>query len=111
MYKKEEYKGNNSYFNNKEKVLKDTDGNKDNGNNAKKPLRYDQDDVNKSLLNKNLKITLINGREIIGVLSNLGMYDLTVKAKITQVFEGNISREVEKPIIILKSAIATVEVL
>ena len=86
------------------KVLNTYDGNK-------KTLRYGEDDVNKTLLGKNVKVTLINGREIAGILSNLGMYDLTVKTKIKQVFNGTITREVEKSIIILKSAIATVEVI
>ena len=96
---------------NDSKVLNTYDGNKDGNNVIKKTLRYGEDDVNKTLLGKNVKITLINGREINGVLSNLGMYDLTVKTKVKQVFNRNITREVEKPIIILKSAIATVEVI
>ena len=41
----------------------------------------------------------------------MGMFDLTVKTKIKQVFNGTITREVEKSIIILKSAIATVEAI
>lgn len=88
------------------KVFNNSDGN----NVIRKTLRYGEDDVNKTLLGKNVKITLINEREIIGVLTNLGMYDLTVKTKVKQVFNGNITREVEKSIIILKSSIATVEV-
>ncbi len=104
------YKNNNVVDNNKNnkdlKVFKDNESNK-----VQKPLRYGTDDLNKTLLNKNLKITLINGREITGILSNLGMYDLTIKTKTNQVFNGNITREVEKPIIVLKSAIATVEVV
>ena len=89
------------------KVFNNSDGN----NVIRKTLRYGEDDVNKTLLGKNVKITLINEREIIGVLTNLGMYDLTVKTKVKQVFNGNITREVEKSIIILKSAIATVEAI
>ncbi len=104
MYKNN--KGNNPYFNKDSKVFKDNDS-----NNVKKPLRYGEDELNKNQVGKNVKITLINGREIAGILSNLGMYDLTVKAKAKQVFEGNITREVENSIIILKSAIATVEVI
>ena len=96
---------------NDSKVLNTYDGNKDGNNVIKKTLRYGDDDVNKTLIGKNLKIKLINGREITGVLTNLGMYDLTVKTKIKQVFNGTITREVEKSIIILKSAIATVEVI
>lgn len=93
-------------YNKSKEVIKFSDGNK-----VQKPVKYCEDDLNKNLVGKNLKITLINGREIIGVLTNLGMYDLTIKAKVKQVFIGNISREVEKAIIVLKSAIAIVEVV
>ena len=101
MYKKED---NRSYpnYNKPKEVFNNGD---------KKPLRYGEDALSKSLLEKTLKITLINGSVFNGVLSNLGMYDLTVKTKAKQVFDGNITRDVEKPIIILKSAIATVEVV
>ncbi len=98
MYKNNN--GNNPNYNKEKTVF----------NNSGEKKRYGDDDVNKTLIGKNVKITLINGREIIGVLTNLGMYDLTVKTKVKQVFNGNISREVEKAIIVLKSAIATVEV-
>ena len=98
MYKNNN--GNNPNYNKEKTVFNNSGGKK----------RYGDDDVNKTLIGKNVKITLINGREIIGVLTNLGMYDLTVKTKVKQVFNGNISREVEKAIIVLKSAIATVEV-
>jgi hypothetical protein len=99
---------NRSYpnYNKDKKLFKDNDSN----NVIKKPLRYGEDDLNKTLLGKNVKVTLVNGREIAGVLSNLGMYDVTIKTKAKQVFNGNITREVESSIIILKSALATVEV-
>lgn len=102
MYKKED--NNRSYpnYNKPKEVFNNSD---------KKPLRYGEDELNKSQVGKKVKITLINGGEIAGTLSNLGMYDLTIKTKAKQVFEGNITREVEKSVIVLKSAIATVEVI
>lgn len=103
MYKNN--KGNNPYFNKDSKLFKDNDS-----NNVKKPLRYGEDELNKNQVGKTVKVTLINGVEIAGILSNLGMYDLTIKTKVKQVFNGNLTREVERSVIVLKSAIATVEV-
>lgn len=62
-----------------------------------KPERYSQDSFIKSLIGKVLKINLINGNEISGRLIDLGMYDCKVQTS-------------NGPVIILKSAISTVEV-
>lgn len=89
---------------------------KDNSNNAprvfkgdQKPKRYNDDALNKSLLGKRVKITLINSQIIEGTLSNLGIYDLSVSRKVQEKF-GALIRENEKVIIVLKASIATVEV-
>lgn len=80
-------------------------------NSDQKPKRYGEDALNKGLLGKKVKITLINNQTIEGIFSNLGMYDLTVNCKVQQTFSGNLTREMEKSVIILKSAICTVEVI
>ena len=89
---------------------------KGNSNNApgvfkssEKPKRYNDDALNKSLLGKKVKITLINSQIIEGTLSNLGIYDLSVSHKAQEKF-GALIRESEKVIIVLKASIATVEV-
>ena len=103
----ENRKGSNNFnYNKGGKVYNNSDS-----NNIKKPLRYGEDDLNKSQVGKNVKVALINGVEITGILSNLGMYDLSVKTKVKAVLNGNLTREIEKSIIILKSAVATVEVV
>lgn len=76
-----------------------------------KPRRYGEDALNKSLLGKRVRVTLINSQTVDGIFSNIGMYDITVTSKVLQTFPGNITRETEKPVIVLKSAIATVEVI
>ena len=74
-----------------------------------KPKRYNDDALNKSILGKKVKITLINSQIIEGTLSNLGIYDLSVFHKAQEKF-GALIRESEKVIIVLKASIATVEV-
>ncbi len=64
---------------------------------TKKPLRYSQDSFVRELIGKVLKITLVNGKEIQGRLQDLGMFDIKVQTS-------------EAQIIIMKSAILTVEV-
>lgn len=76
-----------------------------------KPKRYGEDALNKGLLGKKVKVTLINNQTVEGIFSNIGMYDITVTTKFLQTFPGNITRETERPVIVLKSAIATVEVI
>jgi hypothetical protein len=51
-------------------------------NSPQKPKRYGEDSLNKGLLGKKLRVTLVNGQTIEGILSNLGMYDLTISRKI-----------------------------
>ncbi len=79
--------------------------------NDHKPKRYGEDALNKVLLGKKVKITLINNQTVEGVFSNIGMYDITVITKVIQTFTGVINREIERPVIVLKSAIATLEVI
>lgn len=100
---------NNSNSYNKGKVFNNNDG-KNYDNNVKKPLRYGEDALSKNLLNKKLKIKLIDNEVIEGILTNLGMYDLTIRRKIQEQF-GTVFREKENEIIILKATIITVEVL
>ena len=106
MYKEE--KRNNTNFNNGARVFNNDAGKNDN-NVVKKPLRYSEDALTKKLENKKIRVTLINNNVIEGILVNLGVYDLTIKRKITEKF-GDAFRESEKNIIILKAVIATVEV-
>jgi hypothetical protein len=101
---------------NKEWGVKLPEHEKGNSNNAprvfkgdQKPKRYNDDALNKSLLGKRVKITLINSQIIEGTLSNLGIYDLSVSRKVQEKF-GALIRENEKVIIVLKASIATVEV-
>ena len=89
---------------------------KGNSNNApgvfkssEKPKRYNDDALNKSLLGKKVKITLINSQIVEGTLSNLGIYDLSISHKVQEKF-GTLIRESEKVIIVLKASIAAVEV-
>lgn len=79
-------------------------------NNSQKPKRYGDDALNKGLVGKKLKIVLLNGQTLEGVLSNLGMYDLTLTQKVQEKF-GALIRDIEKPIIVMKAAIATIEVV
>ena len=90
---------------------------KDNSNNApgvfkssEKPKRYNDDALNKSLLGKKVKMTLINSQIIEGTLSNLGIYDLSISHKVQEKF-GALIRENEKTIIVLKANISTLEVI
>ena len=64
----------------------------------KKPQRYTKDSFTKELISKVVKLSLINGSVVQGRLLELGMYDVKVQTPTTQ-------------LIILKSAILTVEVL
>ena len=92
-----------TYYNkNTEKVFKNNAG--------QKPLRYNEDALSKNLLNKKIKITLLNNQVFEGILINLGVYDLTIRHKVNEQF-GQAFRESDKDVIILKSAICTVEVL
>ncbi len=75
-----------------------------------KPKRYGEDALNKSLLAKKVRVTLINGKTIEGILTNVGMYDLSVTIKEQQRI-GALIKENDRIIIVLKASIATVEVV
>lgn len=64
----------------------------------KKPQRYTKDSFTKELIGKVVKISLINGSTLQGRLIELGMYDIRVQTSQSQ-------------LIVMKSAILTVEVL
>ena len=66
--------------------------------NKEKPLRYSKDSFTKELINKLVKITLINCKEIQGCLVELGMYDILLQCS-------------ARRFIIFKSAIVIVEVV
>lgn len=63
----------------------------------KKPLRYSEECLTRTAEGKRVKVTLVNGTVISGVLKVVSMYDLRIN-------DGT------KEVIIFKSAIATVEV-
>ena len=75
-----------------------------------KPRRYGEDALSKALLGKRLRIALINGQTIEGVLSNLGMYDLTLTQKVQEKF-GALIKDTEKTITVMKAAILTLETI
>ncbi len=75
-----------------------------------KPKRYGEDALNKSLLGKKIRLSLVNSQTIEGTLSNLGMYDLSLSAKVQEKF-GALIRDSEKVIIVMKAAIVTAEVI
>ncbi len=64
----------------------------------KKPQRYTRDSFTKELIGKVVKITLTNGSVVQGRLLELGMYDIKLQTSQNQ-------------LIVMKSAILTVEVL
>ena len=64
----------------------------------KKPQRYTKDSFTKELIGKVVKISLVNGSVVQGRLLELGMYDVKLQTSQNQ-------------LIVLKSAILTVEVL
>ena len=64
----------------------------------KKPQRYTKDSFTKELIGKVVKISLVNGSTLQGRLIELGMYDIRVQTSQSQ-------------LIVMKSAILTVEVL
>ena len=76
-------------YNNRNQVYKGSE---------KKPQRYTKDSFTKELIGKVVKLTLTNGSTLQGRLIELGMYDIKVQTATNQ-------------LIILKSAILTVEVL
>lgn len=75
-------------YNNRDNVFKGSD----------KTQRYTKDSFVKELIKKPLKITLINGMIVQGILLELGMFDAKIQTS-------------TGPLIILKGAIATVKVI
>jgi small nuclear ribonucleoprotein (snRNP)-like protein len=109
------------YYNNKGRVFKDyakdsskSQGTKNFETQEKKPLRYGQDSFTKELIGKIVNIELINGKMLQGKLLELGMYDVQIEIKSSENFivSGKpITKDVLKTLIVLKSAIISVEVL
>ena len=64
----------------------------------KKPQRYTKDSFTRELIGKVVKLTLTNGSTLQGRLIELGMYDIKLQTSQNQ-------------LIVMKSAILTVEVL
>jgi len=97
------------YNNNRAKLF-----NNYSGTSEKKPLRYGQDSFVKELIQKNVTIELVNGKILIGKLIQLGMFDILIEIKSTEnyIVSGKpMVRDVIKNLIILKSAIISVEVV
>lgn len=93
-------------FNNKKVV------NKDSG--EQKVLRYTTDSFVKELIGKNIEILLVNSTIIKGRLVELGMYDILIEVtrnKEIIVQNTKMIKPLTTQIIVLKSAIITVEVL
>lgn len=76
-------------FNNKNQTFKSSE---------EKPQRYTKDSFVKELIGKVVKLTLINGTVVQGRLIELGVYDIKVQT-------------LQSQLIVMKSAIMTVEVL
>jgi small nuclear ribonucleoprotein (snRNP)-like protein len=99
-------------FNNNKNVFKNSP--KDSGPiQDRKPLRYSKDSFVKELIGKNIQIELVNGKILTGKLVDLGMFDILLELKSTESFNVSgktMSRDVVRRIIILKSAIISVEV-
>ena len=101
------------YYNNRKNVFKSY-GSKDSGTSEKKPLRYGQDSFTKELIQKTIQIELVNGKILQGRLLQLGMYDVQIELKSIENFMVSgqtLTKDVTKNLIILKSAICTVEVM
>lgn len=79
-------------------------------NNTGKPRRYSEDALNKTLLGKKLRVSLVNNQTLEGTLSNLGVYDLSLSRKVQERI-GALIKESDKITIVLKAAISTVEVI
>jgi small nuclear ribonucleoprotein (snRNP)-like protein len=78
--------------------------------NNDKPRRYDEDDLNKSLIGKNVKVSLVDGRTLSGTLCNLGVFDLSVTTK-TEERLGALIRDTVKKVIVMKASIVTIEMV
>jgi len=87
---------------------------KDFGTQERKPLRYSEDSFTKQLIGKTITIELVNGKILKGKLLNLGMYDVLIETKSAETVNiagKQMTKDVIKNLIILKSAICTAEVM
>jgi len=114
MEKVGNYSKKENVFNHYAKDSSRPQGIKDSGTPEKKPMRYSQDSFTRELIGKILNIELVNGKILQGKLLDLGMFDILIELKSEETV--NISgkpmiRDVVKNLIILKSAILTVEVV
>jgi len=101
-------------YNNYGKDSSRSQGTKDFKTQDKKPLRYSEDSFVKELIGKIVNIELINGKMLQGRLLQLGMFDVLIelKSKETVNISGKpMIKDTTKSLIILKSAILTVEVM
>lgn len=97
---------NNSNSNNKQKVVNDFGG--------KKILRYTHDTLTKELIGKNVEIWMVDKTKLNGKLVEVGMYDILIEVtrnKEIMVQNTKMIKPTTIQIIVLKSAIITVEVL
>ena len=95
-----------SNYNNKQ------DGNKDSG--EQRVLRYTNDTLKKDLIGKTVEILLVNSTILKGKLLQVGMYDILIEItrnKELTIQNTKIYKPVISQIIVLKSAIITVEVI
>lgn len=95
-----------SNYNNKQDV------NKDSG--EQRVLRYTNDTLKKDLIGKTVEILLVNSTILKGKLLQVGMYDILIEItrnKELTMQNTKIYKPVISQIIVLKSAIITVEVL
>ena len=95
-----------SNYNNKQDV------NKDSG--EQRVLRYTNDTLKKDLIGKTVEILLVNSTILKGKLLQVGMYDILIEItrnKELTMQNTKMYKPVISQIIVLKSAIITVEVL
>lgn len=80
----------------------------------KKPLRYSHDSLTQELIGKTANIGLVNGSILNGKLIEIGMYDILIEVRKTEeilISGSKMMKEINSKVIVLKSAIMTVEVI
>ena len=75
-----------------------------------KPLRYSKDSFTKELIGKTIILNLSNGKELQGRLIELGMYDVLIEISEKKEFATGLFKDMQKKIIVMKSAIVSVEI-
>ena len=77
-------------------------GNQDNKSfqTPQKVLRYDEDTLTRKLNKRQCEITLVNNTKLVGILWQVGVYDIYLRLQVDNSF-----------LIVLKSAIASVKLL